>query len=495
MEENNQNNYGVPTGNVGSENQMFGVGSENQVYASAPEQPIDFIEGVQDVETAYINNSPVENQVQSEAPYVEPIQTENVMTQAPQVEEQAQAQAAPAPAGPSDAEIIAKLPPLDPNAQRIVLKTSTFNDALSKADIVAGKNELQPITEVVMLRVVKDESGKNKVQVRSTDKENLITVTIDTLDATDDLVVTLKLDKFKQLISKLKSDYVILIANGTTVDVIGEEGEYRFNQAVDLSTNEIIKVPDIDKDSILLSETVEVSKDEFYNPISQIYTMVKNMGADTTYAAVYLGNVIGVSNGNEVAIANVNLAQKLGNTALVKTSTINRLLSLGTGDKVNIGLGQINGTKTMCIYNGDEYRLYFVLKENEEDYPLDMLNNALQIPTGDVIQIKKAKLVDSLDRMCIFFNTSMSRKAIDLNKGSNGILNTSIEGTAKEKILATGTGNIDIKIDTARLRDILKPMESEEVILEPVLNGDGPVNFVKISSADRKIIQIVGAAL
>ena len=84
---------------------------------------------------------------------------------------------------------------------------------------------------------------------------------------------------------------------------------------------------------------------------------------------------------------------------------------------------------------------------------------------------------------------------LDLNKGSNGILNTSIEGTAKEKILATGTGNIDIKIDTARLRDILKPMESEEVILEPVLNGDGPVNFVKISSADRKIIQIVGAAL
>lgn len=456
MEENL--NYGIPAQGAEFTNQTMGntfVGNEVNTFAA-------------DVEPAYVQEAVVQEPVVAEAQVYAPVE-EAVAPQPVQAEPQVQ------------------IPEVDESSIRIIVETALLKEALRKADIVASKNELQPVTEVVMLRVM----GKN-LQVRASDKENILTVDVPAHNSTDGVVVTLKVAQFKQLIDKIHDDVVVLYVNGTTVTVTTKNGTYNFSQAVDLTTNEIIQIPDVDANSIPKNETVEITGESFIKPIESVLPLVAS-GVQEQYAAISIGDKVVSSNGDEVAAFYENLGSIFGTTALVKLTTIKDIVSMGVSDKIKVGFGTLGQYKTMCIYT-DSYRLYSVLKEREDEYPLEEIENILSLGIGEPSIINKNQLLGTVERLSIFFASSLARQNLSFNSVGN-VLEGTNESKATEKLVIGGNGNISASLDVKRLNTVLKAIPTDDVIIEPVISGDGPVTYLKVSSTDRKIVYVIAVSL
>lgn len=493
MEENQ--NYGIPAQDAGYENsnvESTFVGNEVNTFVSNGEtvSSAEFINNNVSDSVVYANPEPVMAQEYvQEAQVVTAVQQEPVVAEA---QVNAPVETAVAPQSPAQAQVEEKLimPEIEEGAVRIVFKTSQLKDALRKADIVASKNELQPVTEVVMFKV----EGQN-VQVRATDRENILTVIVPTLDATDGTVVTLKLEHIKPLADKLASNVTAFIINGTTVTVVSGKGKYNLIQALDLTTNEVIVVPSIDTDyPIPLNETIETNKDVFMKPIELTLPLVSGVANDSQYATINLGDKVTSTTGDEVGACFENVAGVFGATALLKLSTVKALVSMGVDDKINVGFGNINGTRTVCVYTNG-YRLYAILKEGEEEYPIDEINSLLTSPVGAALQVNRAQLLGTLERLTLFFVSTLARQNLDFERTAGSELVITNESKAKERLVVNGNGELATKLDVKRLYVVVKAMPTEDIILEPVIDGDGPISFVKVSSSDRKVVFVIGASL
>lgn len=380
--------------------------------------------------------------------------------------------------------------PMETNLTKIVVKTSLLKSALKKADTVASKVDLQPITEVVMFRVIDGQL----MQVRATDRDNILTVNVPVVEATVGAVMTLKISQLKPLIDKLSCEEVTFVINGITVKVISGNGEYNYQQALDLTTNDVIVVPDVDKESILLNETIEISKEQFMPQIESVYPIVKVLAETSPYAAIHFGELVSATTGDDIAVVKDNISSVFGTTAFIKLSTVKEIMSMGVGDKINIGFGTLGSLKTMCIYTSD-YRLYSVLKEGEEEYPTEDISNVLNAPKGTAVKLNKTELLASIDRLSTFFNSNVTRQSLDVEV-SNGRLKISNENKAFETFPVANTQNVNIKFDTANLIVVLNAIKSNDIYIEPIQDGDptAPVSLVQISDGAKELY-VIGTAL
>lgn len=376
--------------------------------------------------------------------------------------------------------------------KKIIVKTSLMKDALKKASIVATNNELIPITEVVMLRV----ADKGIMQVRATDRENIVTVNVPVIEATDGLSVTLKITQFKQLIDKLSSDTLAIVEENSVVTIITDSGEYSFSQAVDLTNNEVIVVPDVDMNSILFEETKEINREKFVNYLEVTSPLIANLPAESPYSGIYFGKFISSTTGADISSVKDSLQSIFNDDIFVKSSTIKYLTSMGFGDKINIGLGTLGNMKTMCVYT-DNYRLYAVLKDDAEDYPEDEVLSIVDAPVGASTVISKSKLLESIDRLSIFFNSSTSRKSLQVDVKNNQF-KIANENKAFEVIPVKNTADLSIKVDIANLTLALKSLKSDEVTITAVVNDaesqNGVISQIKVASSDTTAF-VISAAL
>lgn len=467
MEENNQ--YGAPIQGAEFENTNVGV---------------DY--GVVEDNT-YVGETVVTEPVAQ--PQVEVLQ-EPVTATIEQAPVQVEAQPQPQPPTPQVAQAPAEeIPQEELNFPRITVKTADLKSALSKADVVAGKNDLQPVTEVAVLRVV----GGN-VQVRSSDRDNVITVYIPYIEATEGASMTIKLSESKPLIDKIKSETMTFVIKDRNATLYAGPGVYNINQALDLVTNEIIVIPDIEEMGPVPIETaIEITKEQFMNPIEQVFPLVAKVDKDALYAAVHIGNKVSASTGDEVAAVFENLTTIFNSTIFLKSTTVKSLISIGVPDKFKVGLGEINGRQTICIYT-NEYRLYAVAKENEEEYPAEEIETLLSSPVGASVVMNKSQLVDTMDRLCTYFQNS-ARKILDFEKVGDRTLYVINESNGKEAVLISGNGTLAIKLDAERLNIVAKAISTGDLVIEPIVDGDGPVSFVRISSTDKKQTFVIGATL
>lgn len=420
--------------------------------------------------------------------YSEGVTTQAVYTQLQEpineVQEEAQAVNQP-PVQAQPQTIIQEVTPMEGNGFKV--KTSLLKEALKKADVVASKVELDPITEVVMFRVV-----GNVLQVRSTDRENILTVNVPVIQATDGTIITLKISDIKPLIDRLNSEEVTVVADNLVAKVSVASGEYNYNQAIDLTTNSVIVLPDIDKDSILINETVELDKSQFLPHIESVYPIISGLPNTSALSAIHFGEFISATTGDNIAVVRENLTPLFRTTAFIKSSTIKDIISMGTDDKIRIGFGQLNGIATMCIYSG-EYRLYSVLKEEESEYPITEISDILNSNKGTTIKLNKASLLGSIDRLTLFFISSVVRQILDFEI-TNGVLKVSNESKAFETLPVSSTNNLKIKFDVKDLVTILKALKTDDVIIEPIVNGDEPVTHVQISDGNKNAY-VIGVAI
>lgn len=461
MEENNQ--YGAPV--QGAE-----FGNPNIEVEPSYEMVEDNTYVGETVVTATVEQAPVEQA---------------------QVVEQPVAQAEPAvapPQKPAQPEYEEEIPAEDLNLPKITVRTDLLKSALQKADAVAGKNELQPVTEVVVFGV-----ANGKVQLRSSDKDNVVTVYIDYIEATEGASMTLKLEEIKPLVDKLKCEKVTFILRDRFAVLYAGSGVYNFNYAIDLTTNQIITIPDIEGMGPIPKETsISMTKEKFLTSIEQVFPLISGIDKDSQYAAVHIGSKVTTSSGDEVAVVFEDIASMFNSTIFLKSTTVKEIIAMGLPEKFLMGLGELNGRQTICIYT-DDYRLYSVAKENEDEYPAEDIENLLASPVGASLTIKKSQLLDAIDRLGTMIKNT-ARKTLDFEKVGSALI-TIICEKGREKLVVAGNGDITTKLDSARLVVVTKAINTEDIIFEPITDGDGPVSFIRISSSDKKQSFVIGATL
>ena len=136
---------------------------------------------------------------------------------------------------------------------------------------------------------------------------------------------------------------------------------------------------------------------------------------------------------------------------------------------------------------------FSVEKDRIEEYPLESINELLSMSKGSMFTIKREQLVGALERLSIFFVTGLTRQVIDIEV-ANGKITISNELKAVETYPSNSTQNVKFKIEKAEILNILKGIKSENVYIEPVIDGDGPITYIRISDGD-KILSVKGTAL
>lgn len=435
--------------------------------------------------TDYVSQEPTYTQeAQVQPAQVQPAQVQEAQVQEAQVQV---AQEAPVP--PTQQAVELKSPvDLKPEDVRIVVKTDVLKEAIKKADIVAGKDEMQPFTEVIMFRVM--ENGI--MQVRSTDRDNILTVNVKVLEATSNTVMTLRADQIKPLLDKLtKTEVMAFVIEDTIVTIYTGEGTYKMQQAIDLTTNNVIQLPEID-DGIPFENTIAIEKDRFLPYLEATLPLVEKMASDNSYAGIHFGEYVSSTNGDDASIVADNLQTVFGRTMFIKTSTAKKLVSMGASDKINIGFGEISGRDTLCFYV-DDYKLFSVAKDGEDEYPLESINELLSLSKGSMFSIKREQLAGALERLSIFFVSGLTRQVIDMEV-ANGKITISNELKAVETYPSNSTQNVKFKIEKTEILNILKGIKSENIYIEPVIDGDGPISYIRISDGG-KILSVKGTAL
>lgn len=428
----------------------------------------------------------VNNYVPQEQVYTQAVQVQSEPTQ--EVPVQAQVQEAPVP--PAQPEVELKSPvDLKPEDIRIVVKTDILKEAVKKADTVAGKDSMQPFTEVIMFRVL----DNGIMQVRSTDRDNILTVNTKIIEATPNAVMTLRVDQIKPLLDKLTNTNVItFVIEDVLVTSYTEYGTYKLQQALDLTTNNVIQLPEIDN-SIPFENTIAIDKDKFLPYLGAVIPLVEKLPTDNSYAGVHIGDCISTANGNDTSLVIENLQPIFGRPLFIKSSTVKELISMGASDKINVGFGELNGRTTYCFYV-DDYRLFSIEKDGMDEYPLDDIRELMSLTKGSMFSIKKEQILGALDRLSIFFVTGLTRQVVDIEV-ANGKVTISNELKAVETYPTNSTQNIKFKIEKAELLNILKGIKSENVYIEPVIeNENEPITYIRVSDGD-KILNVKGTAL
>ena len=480
MEENNQ--YGVPI--QGTENVNTGMGvsgdytvSNNLRYTVNPDSDgITVNESasvtsdiMQPVMNNEVNNQVVNNQV-----------TNNQVTNNAGVAEQ--------PEQAQEVERI-EIPQEEAQFPRIVVKTDLLKSALAKSIIVAGNSELQPVTEVAEFKF-----NGNNLQIRSSDKDNILTVYVPVIEATDGAAMTLKIAEIKPLVDKLKCATATFIIKDLKVTLYAGAGKYEYNQAIDLTENKAIVIPEVESfGPVPLESTVEMTNADFMKAIESVFPLVAGKESGSIYGSVFISDKVTSTTGSEIAVVFTDIRSKLGSSVFLKSTTVKELIALGVPEKFRVGLGNINGNQTICIY-ADDYRLYAVSKEGVEDYPSDDIDALLSTPVGTSISISKTQLLDTIDRLCTFLRTTV-RKSLDVEKIGNRKVSIRTSSGGAETLTINGDGSVKFNFDAERLKIVAKAIETDDLLIEPISDGDGPASYIRISSTDKKQSFIVSTVL
>lgn len=438
------------------------------VQVNAPQQGVSQAQVEYTTPQTFVNDVHIQEQPQNVQVQSEPVQQVPVQ-EAPQVEQP---------------QLNVEL-----SGNYIKLKTELLKEGLKKADAVASKLNTAPITEIVEFKV----SG-NVLNLRATDRENIITVYVPVMEATDGLQVTLKIGEIKPLVDKLPSGDLAIFENNGVVKLVAVTGEYNFNQAYDLTTNKLITVPDVDVNLLPIEETVEINGTSFMSCIETVLPLVSSFGDDDSKAAIHFGEFVSASTGNEVAVAFENYLSIFNTTIFMKATTAKALLSMGVGEKVNMGVGTISSAKTTCIYTND-YRLFSVQKENEDEYALEVITDLVNASKGTTIKINKDSLLSSIERLKTMFSSSISKQSLSVESATRN-MKISNESKAFENLVISGTSDAKLRLDVQGMERALKSVKGNDIVIDTiVLDGDmtSDVSMIKIS--DGKTSWIIGTAL
>ena len=326
---------------------------------------------------------------------------------------------------------------------KLKIKTSLFQDMVTKAVRGVGNNKLIPITQMMAIRL-KDK----ELTLITTNATNYLYIKQENVDG-DDFEVTILAETFSKLISKLTCETVTLELTDSALTVVGN-GSYSLEIPQD-ENGKSIKFPDP-----LATTNIEFrSKLIHRNVIDAILNGVKPSVAETLEVPCYTGfyckdDVIAT---DTYKIAELKKVGMFDDAKLLNGEFVN-LLDVIVEDDISVfvdGDAIVIESDTCDIYTKEMYGI--------EDFAVDAIKGLLDTEFSCSCKIPKLELLRLLDRLSLFVGAydnngvemTFAQMAVQINSKSNSGTE-GIQYVEKPKNFKPFRCSIDITMLTTQIK-------------------------------------------
>lgn len=320
------------------------------------------------------------------------------------------------------------------------VKTPIMKELVSRAIKGANQNKLIPLTSLMAI-----ELKEGKLTLLTTDASNYLYVMQDNI-AGDEFYVTVQVEQFSRLISKMTCDTITLELDNSVLLVKGN-GEYKIELPLD-ETGELIKFP-----SPMDNETTD-GTDVSLATIKTILNSIKPSLATTMevpiYTRYYLGDQVIATDSYKISGMNANVLHT--DPMLISVETMD-LLDVMTCETI-----QFHKNESALIFTSPDCIVYGHLMDGVEDYPVDSVKQLIDEKFESNCKLDKNALLSVLDRIGLFVS-QYDNKCITLIFTEEGMSISSKASTGVEllKYLESEnfkpfTCNVDIVVFTQQLK-------------------------------------------
>lgn len=351
------------------------------------------------------------------------------------------------------------------------INTEQFKELISKAIKGASDNKLIPITQLMGIKKI-----GGVISLITTDTTNYLYVEGKVDSSDEDFEVTVYVDQFSKLISKMTSKEVSLTINDGILSIKGN-GTYTLELPLD-ENGELIKYPspidtlsDVNTDNVLAISNVRLVIDS----VKPSLATSMEIPALTNY---YVGDKVVASDRCSIACYNTDILGK--DEELLISSQLMDLLGLMNNDISYVI------TYTYMLFKSDNITVYSKRTYNASDFPISTINALMTKQFGSNCKVNKNEFIALLDRMSLFVS-KYDDKAIRLSFEKDGI--RVFNKAAKSNELIPYMQSVDYTeytclIDIDILMSQLKAYASDAVEIH--YNNEFVIKFV-----DGNIIQII----
>lgn len=352
------------------------------------------------------------------------------------------------------------------------VQTEQFKELVAKATQGASNDKLIPITQLIGIK----KSG-SYIMLTTTDATNYLYVYGDANAIEKDMYVTVYVEQFAKLISRITSKEIEFNIKNDTLEIIGN-GEYTLELPLD-ENGELIKYPDPYHEKYAdatPSFSGKIAMSEVKTIIDSVRPSLANTDELPIIKNYYVGDDVVATNRYKIA----SFDNKMCDQNLIISSQLMDLLSNMTSDI------QYSIAKDHMVFSSDNMKVYSKGIEDVEEYPIDAIRNLIEQPFKSVCKVNKNDFIALLERIALFVG-KYDDKAIRLYFEKNGIRVSNKNRKSNEILDYIDSKNYkayDCIIDIDLLLTQLKAYASDAVELH--YNNEGAIKLV-----DGAITQIV----
>ena len=270
---------------------------------------------------------------------------------------------------------------------KLSVKTTKFQEMVTRAIKGAGNKKVLPITQMLAIRL-----EKGVLSLITTDATNTLYIRETGVEGSDFYAVV-PVDQFSRLVSRTTSDSITLKVNKTVLEFTGN-GKYSIPIQFDDDDMTVVQFPDPLEEVVFdPNDTIEINN----STITKILNFIKPALAVTMenpfYTGYYAGEKVIATDTFLINILDVDLFH----TPKLISPQVMELLSVMTAEKINVDLQgniMVFGTPDCTVYGRD--------LEGIEEYAVDDILEFAQIGFDSMCKLPKNALLQLLDRLSLF---------------------------------------------------------------------------------------------
>lgn len=296
------------------------------------------------------------------------------------------------------------------------IKTSILQDMVSKAIKGASNNKMIPITNLLGIEV----NGEN-ITLMTTDGSNQLIikskVNYDPMYGPQDFYTIINADTFSKLVGKTTTEFIELNNNENYLEVKGN-GIYKIEIPVN-EDGQIIKFPTFKMDS---KESKQLSVEKLKTILSTAKVSVAQTMEVPCLTGYYIADKVATTDREMMC----GIKESVLDNPILLSSEMAELIQILDGDYVN--LIQENNK---LLFSTENVTIYGKQLEGLDIYPVQALDNLMNLSYDNIVKVNKQDLLNVLDRMSIFV-TDYDKNGVFLSFTEDGLQLTSQKSNASE---------------------------------------------------------------
>ena len=352
---------------------------------------------------------------------------------------------------------------------KLTINTEAFKEMVSKSVKGASCTKGMPLTSMMAIQL-----ADGVLTLLTSDGSNYLYIRKDKVPG-DDFYVTVLVDKFSKLISRMTSENITLELKDNTLEVVGN-GKYLIELPDD--EGELVKYPDPLSELKDPHSVGEISATTIHTILNTVKPALAKTLEEPQYTGYYVGDKVVATDKSKICVINSEIFK----VAYLISPVMMELLSCMTEEKINVDEqdGILVFSSPDCVVYGPS------MIDEIEDYEIEDINNLLDIKIDSMCKLSKSALLQLLDRLALFVE-ALDDNAIYLTFTKQGLMIKSKAESGEEIIPYVESNNFQEFACILDIVDFTSQIKSQTADVVEMYYGDDTI----LKTVDGDIIQAV----